>query len=816
MKKILYCCVLIAQLSFGQNIGIGTTVPHNSAALDISSNNKGFLMPRLTSTQRNSIISPAKGMMVYDSSRNNYWYYNGNAWREVAGNLYNNDSSLVVGTQTTALNSYNISNANVTDSSGYLYDSGGPSGDYGNNENYNFYVFNNGNQLAVDITVISFDTESPYDSLKISDSYNHQYILHGTATGTFRLYGYARFTFFSNGVNTRPGFKLRWDKIYSSNANNYTAQLAGWYFNPAKLYMRGGANINNYWSPDSSGRYSFSYGFSSKASGENSISLGYLTKATGFGSIAIGYDAQATDDAAVSIGASTVASGNSSTALGIATVSSGLSAIATGNTTKASGGFSTAMGALTVASGDASTALGFGTRSKSYGGTVLGLYNDSTNAINPVGTNPQNRIFEIGNGLNNGTRSNALTVLQNGNSGFGTTTPQARLHVKDSSVLFSGALNLPVIPGDPPSTGAGSRMMWYPDKAAFRTGRVSSTEWDKDKTGDYSFASGYGPVANGSSSGAIGYFADALGNFSFATGYLSTASGEGSTALGYGATAQGVGSVAMGFFTRASGFGSTTMGHSTIAFGQNSTAMGYGVRVKSYGGTAVGIYNDTLDISNPDLYGGVTRVFQVGNGLDNSTRSNALTILHNGNVGINVTLPSAKLELRGTLRFSSTVKKWDMAYDSTNNYFYIDEFGAGRRLYIKDGGNVGINNSNPSESLDVIGNTKLSGTLTVQNGKGIIRNTDGTQSKKLSASVTVNASIGAGLTSTFNITWPETFSSTPEAFVGNVTGGAGGWAEVVMTIANVTTSGATLYVYNPKAGSVSPSYTVRIIAIGAQ
>jgi hypothetical protein len=56
------------------------------------------------------------------------------------------------------------------------------------------------------------------------------------------------------------------------------------------------------------------------------------------------------------------------------------------------------------------------------------------------------------------------------NIGIGTTNPKARLHVMDSSVVFSGNQILPIDPGNPPITGPGRRMMWYADRAAFRVG----------------------------------------------------------------------------------------------------------------------------------------------------------------------------------------------------------------------------------------------------------------------------------------------------------------------------------------------------------
>ena len=96
-----------------------------------------------------------------------------------------------------------------------------------------------------------------------------------------------------------------------------------------------------------------------------------------------------------------------------------------------------------------------------------------------------------------------ISVAQ-GKVGINTTTPAAGLHVMDSSVLFSGIYPLPASPGNAPVSGAGTRLMWYPDKAAFRVGRVTATQWDKVNVGNYSFASGYNCQASGVASGVFG------------------------------------------------------------------------------------------------------------------------------------------------------------------------------------------------------------------------------------------------------------------------------------------------------------------------
>ncbi len=66
-----------------ENIGIGTQNPDNSAILDISSQNKGLLIPRLSTSQRSNISSTGPGLIVYDTNLKNLVYHNGLNWIEL-------------------------------------------------------------------------------------------------------------------------------------------------------------------------------------------------------------------------------------------------------------------------------------------------------------------------------------------------------------------------------------------------------------------------------------------------------------------------------------------------------------------------------------------------------------------------------------------------------------------------------------------------------------------------------------------------------------------------------------------------------------
>jgi uncharacterized protein (TIGR02145 family) len=73
-------------LKSGGRIGIGTSTPDNSALVDITSTDKGFLPPRMTASQRVAITSPAAGLLVFQTDAPaGYYYYTGTNWVGLTG-----------------------------------------------------------------------------------------------------------------------------------------------------------------------------------------------------------------------------------------------------------------------------------------------------------------------------------------------------------------------------------------------------------------------------------------------------------------------------------------------------------------------------------------------------------------------------------------------------------------------------------------------------------------------------------------------------------------------------------------------------------
>lgn len=78
--QFLISALFLFTTTHAQNVGIGTASPDNSAILDINSTGKGVLMPRMSSAQRKAIIAPARSLMVFDTDKGCFYYFDGLVW----------------------------------------------------------------------------------------------------------------------------------------------------------------------------------------------------------------------------------------------------------------------------------------------------------------------------------------------------------------------------------------------------------------------------------------------------------------------------------------------------------------------------------------------------------------------------------------------------------------------------------------------------------------------------------------------------------------------------------------------------------------
>jgi len=79
---IILCCIAQTITVFAQGVGINNSnsPPDGSAMLDVFSNNKGVLIPRLTTSEQLNISSPATGLLIFNNDSAYFMYFDGSYW----------------------------------------------------------------------------------------------------------------------------------------------------------------------------------------------------------------------------------------------------------------------------------------------------------------------------------------------------------------------------------------------------------------------------------------------------------------------------------------------------------------------------------------------------------------------------------------------------------------------------------------------------------------------------------------------------------------------------------------------------------------
>ena len=392
---------------------------------------------------------------------------------------------------------------------------------------------------------------------------------------------------------------------------------------------------------------------------------------------------------------------------------------ALGSYTKASGDYATAMGFHTEASGKYATVMGGSTDAESYMSMTLGRYNvGGGTGSSWVATDP---LFEIGNGNGASNRSNALTVLKNGtitapSFDMAEITDDKALITKEYAEVNLGGSGLETLDE---GNGIGWRLK---GKDPANYGDIGSNAVDLSINGIPNTSKG------------------ARGNRSFASGTGTEASGNYSTAMGISTKASGLTSTAMGSSTEATGTYTIAMGNNTIASGYTSTAMGEDTKAQSYATMALGRFNEGGGSAN--TWEDTDPLFEIGNGFNNSYRSNALTVLKNGKVGIGNHQPNGFLEVQAAnsggqpninlihegatgarINFSNTDTTngnvWSFYGDTNDNEasstFNLFHTNTGNIIQVKGDGDVGINGTPDTEFHLHHGNNGLASGMKLEN-----------------------------------------------------------------------------------------------------
>lgn len=103
IKRIILSSILfLAFYTLQSQVGIGTETPEASSVLDINSTSKGLLVPRMTQIQKNAILNPATGLLLYQTDGTvGFYSYDGSNWLLLINNLsHTGDHNTAIGAQT--------------------------------------------------------------------------------------------------------------------------------------------------------------------------------------------------------------------------------------------------------------------------------------------------------------------------------------------------------------------------------------------------------------------------------------------------------------------------------------------------------------------------------------------------------------------------------------------------------------------------------------------------------------------------------------------------------------------------------------------
>lgn len=441
--------------------GIGTTTPNSSSLLEIKSTTKGLLIPRMTQTQRNAIVSPANGLLIFQTDNTaGFYYYNGSSWKAVSSqqtwqkngtSVYYTAGKVGVGTNSPAYKFDVAGDINV--SSGSVFRINGKQTLYDDAPNQNMFVGDNAgvalnggyNNTGVGPLSLTKNTNGNYNTAVGANSLTaNTGGASNTAVGEKALVsnttGYYNSAFGSGAlyknVSASDNTALGLQSLYNNTTSDNTAVgYKAAYSNTSGLYLTALGNQSLYSNTTGGGNtavgylaaYSNTTGASLTATGYQSLnantigsyntangSLSLLKNTTGFNNTGIGYGAlnlNTTGAYNTAVGCTALLNniGNSNTAVGEKAMQS--------NT---SGGSNSAFGSGALQNnigGNYNSAVGF-----------QSLYSNTTDANSAVGfyalfnTNTGGYNSAIGYEAGYNNTSGALNIFIGEQAGYSNTT----------------------------------------------------------------------------------------------------------------------------------------------------------------------------------------------------------------------------------------------------------------------------------------------------------------------------------------------------------------------------------------------------------
>ncbi len=382
------------------------------------------------------------------------------------------------------------------------------------------------------------------------------------------------------------------------------------------------------------GNWSQAFGYRSIAQGLYSTAIGNMAKATMPNSFAFGNNAQATSANSYALGSGAIASGQYSFAFG--SVGFNDSGVPTTTSTTASGDYSMALGMGAVASNKGAMALGVQTIASSLASTALGYYSNATN----------NYSVAIGyKAVASGYASNAIgySAESIGNYstsiGYNTTTSAATSYAfgynAEASATYGLSLGTNTLAAGTYSTAMGYRSQANGTRSisigSFYSTSVSIPKIDigtSDPSDEFSFLPARPVTALTNDTRSFSRDNIANGTYSVAVGNGNLAE-NGGVVFGSNSDALQGGAVALGTAATANERHSIAAGYNTTANGVYSLALGNNISTTSYGEIALGQWN-TVYTGTTTSWNENDLLFSIGNGVNSTNRSSALTIFKNG------------------------------------------------------------------------------------------------------------------------------------------------------------------------------------------
>jgi len=232
-KKLSWAVLLALAISYNgfSQVGIGTTGPDASSILEISSTTQGILLPRMTTAQRNAIVSPATGLTLYNSTTNQYQYNIGTP----AAPVWNTLATSNVG------QSFKYSNTDITTNVNPATAVNVPLfGTLNWNDNNSLYVVS-GNQVTItQAGRYSINVNIAITSTVQRASPEIRITVNGTAVGTYGSTGYIR------SMGSHNESSINFTEVLQLNANDVVRITGSQGASSGAVTMRNAGSSNVY------------------------------------------------------------------------------------------------------------------------------------------------------------------------------------------------------------------------------------------------------------------------------------------------------------------------------------------------------------------------------------------------------------------------------------------------------------------------------------------------------------------------------------------------------------------------------------------